>query len=163
MRTIFIGLLMFLINSIWVSSQIVDYVIFESNEGTSKVAFCQENCKLCIANDFKKDYLVLEQIRTKETKDYFNSRLYIFVGFYYMELVLDKKECVKEEDSIKCTNYFLLTNKILKFVTENHFPNPIVRNMYLIRDDKIEIFRPNTEEGIIFYNLIKEYYMYNYD
>ena len=160
MRSIFFIILVFLINPIWANSQNVDSldnVTFKSNEGYSTFSIYQEKCSYCIVNGFRRDYLVLEQTRCKETNDEYDTRLYIFVGVYYIELGLEKKECSCIPDSIKCNNYFILNDKIMKFVTESHFPDPIVRNMYLVRDDKIEIFRPTSEEGILFYNMIKKY------
>lgn len=165
MRTVIsIILLVLLINPIWASSQNVDNnsIKIESNEGFSDFLIKSEKCPYCIGNGFMRDYLVVEQTREQETSDEFDTRLYIFVGVYYLELGLEKKECSCIPDSIKCDNYFVLNDRIMKFITESHFPDPIVRNMYLVRDDKIEIFRPTSEQGILFYNMIKKYYISKY-
>jgi hypothetical protein len=164
MRSIFVIFLIFLINPIWASSQNIDSnsIRIESNKGYSEFSIYNEKCAYCISNGFVRDYLVLEQIRNRETNDEFDTRLYIFVGVYYIELSLEKKECSCIVDSISCDDYFILNDKIMKFITENHFPDPIVRNMYIVRDDEIEIFRPTTEQGILFYNMIKKYYISKY-
>lgn len=164
MRTIFVILLVFLINPIWANSQSVDSnsVRIESNEGISTFSLFQQKCSYCVINGFVRDYLVIEQTRTQETSDEFDTRLYVFVGIYYLELSLEKKECSCITDSINCKNYFILTDRIMKFLTENHFPIPIVRNMYLVRDDKLEIFTPTNDEGILFYNMIRKYYIGKY-
>lgn len=155
--------LILLIGPIWASSQNVDNdrVRVESNNGFSDFSIRTEKCSYCIVNGFTRDYLVLEQTRNQETNDEFDTKLYIFVGVYYLELGLEKKEC-SLPDSIKCSNYFILNDRIMEFITESHFPDPIVRNMYLVRDDKIEIFRPTTEEGILFYSMIKKFYISKY-
>ncbi len=163
-KVISIFFFILLIGPIWASSQSVDSdrVRVQSNDGFSDFLTRTEKCSYCIVNGFTRDYLVVEQTRNQETNDEFDTRLYIFVGVYYLELGLEKKECSSIPDSIKCSNYFILNDRIMEFITESHFPDPIVRNMYLVRDDKIEIFRPTTEEGILFYNMIKKYYISKY-
>jgi hypothetical protein len=161
---ILIGLFIFSMVPMWANSQSVDSerVIINSNEGYSTFLMSQEKCSYCLNNGFKKDYLILDQLRTNESQDNFETRLYIFVGIYYIELYLDKKECSNVSDSIKCSNYFILTDKIMEFLTNNHFPDPIVRNMYLVRDNKIEIFRATTDDGIHLYNMVKSHYLEKY-
>jgi len=161
---ILIGLFIFLIVPMWANSQSVDSgkVIINSNEGYSSFSISQEKCPYCLNNGFKKDYLILDQFRTNESQDDFETRLYIFVGIYYIELYLDRKECQNINESIKCSNYFILTDKIMEFLTNNHFPDPIVRNMYLVRDNKIEIFRATTDDGILLYNMVKSHYLEKY-
>ena len=75
-----------------------------------------EKCPYCIGNGFMRDYLVVEQTREQETNDEFDTRLYIFVGVYYLELGIEKKECSCIPDSIKCDNYFVLNDRIMKFM-----------------------------------------------
>jgi hypothetical protein len=164
MRIIFVILFIFLISPIWANSQNVDFkkVKINSNEGYSLFLISEEKCPYCLNNGFKKDYLILEQTRSCESQDEFATRLYIFVGVYYLELYLDKKECQNINDSIRCSNYFILTDRIMEFLTNNHFPDPIVRNMYLVRDNKIEIFRATTDDGILIYNMVKSHYLEKY-
>ncbi len=156
MKSKLILLIFFLTALVTPSQELPHSVLIKSNEGYSSFSTLHESKSFWIFTYYDKDYLVIEQSKFTIPSDN-GTRLYFFLGRFYVDMYLKKRECVQTIDGCKCYYYFEFTDKILNFIIHNKFPDPVVGSIYIKRDNEIEVFRPSDKESIEFYNMIKEY------